>query len=267
MSDLLGRHGTLLDVSIERWLVGELSEEEKRAFEEHISAHAPDAARVRAAEAEQASFEKRSLPSFLSPSEDNVAEVIQFGAPEKPAVVAPRRRRWATWGGLALAAVALFAVGTWMIDDPESGIRFKGGLELEVIVDDGEAQHQAAFGDTVAPGDRLGFRVRSKDPGYLIVVGIDDAGSTYSCYPQTDDKAREIVGQADPVELPTAVRLDEKPGVERLIAVRCPNPFAAEDLKVALARTWGQAEEDAPLPRVLRECEQHEVLLRKEEIP
>lgn len=140
---------------------------------------------------------------------------------------AAANRAW-VFGGLALAAAAsLFLLpATVGVDD---GMRVKGaGLHLEVFLDAGTHSRRLANGDVVAPGDRVGFRVRH-EAGHLMILGVDAAHEPYLCYPQREGGLAASVGQrSEPQALPEAIRMDQTRGAERIVAVFCDQPFEFE---------------------------------------
>ncbi len=62
-----------------------------------------------------------------------------------------------------------------------------------------EQQRPLAFGDRVAPGDKLAMKVRASDAVYVYVVNEDDRGEAYLLYPLPGQQAsRSTRGQHDP---------------------------------------------------------------------
>ena len=145
-------------------------------------------------------------------------------------------RPWAMLALVAAAAVALLVAGTQLAPRETDGIRIKGsGLTLQVFRDEGARSERLRDGDTVAAGDRLGFRVRHRDEGHLMVLGIDGRDEAYLCYPQHRDGDAEPVDAApNAVQLPEAIRMDATPGTETLIAVVCDVPFTFDAMADAL---------------------------------
>ena len=156
-----------------------------------------------------------------------------------PPLHAPRavnRPFWVAGGAMAAAAAAaLIAFAVWRpIDD---GINVRGsGVQLRVYRDEGSVSRRLRDGDPIAAGDRLGFSVQHREGGYLMVVGLDARDEGYLCYPQESEGAVWEQAARSPRELPEAIRMDDTPGAERLIALLCDEPFGFDEA-MAAART------------------------------
>lgn len=206
--------GHLTDLALEHALDGS----PLAGTEAHLAACAVCAGRLQAAGAVE-------LPPLAFPSPSLAVQ---------PAMAAPANRP--VWIGLIAVAAALVLVAL-LPRDAGDGIRLRGeALTLQVWRDGGATSERLVDGDRVAPGDRLGFRVRHREPGHLLVLGLDDADAAYVCYPQAEG------GRSVPVDasleldpLPEAVRLDAVGASERLIAVLCDAPFTLDEVSGALA--------------------------------
>jgi len=155
-----------------------------------------------------------------------------------PSVPEPANRPW-MWGVLltvaSAAAAAMIAIPT-VLTEVDDGLRVKGaGLHLQVYLDQGSSSARLRDGDPISAGDRLGFRVRNRDPGYLMIVGIDAANEAYLCYPQSGGGSpAQVDSTLDPVALPEAIRMDDTPGTEQIVAILCEDRFAYDDIASAL---------------------------------
>ena len=246
--EVFTRDGHLLDLVVDLLLVDELPPGSRELVEPHLDECARCAARVAAAQAVVAS----PLPPLNLPAP--VPASVHVLRP-------PRRALWSSVGiGLAAAAAVAVAV---LPTAPTPEFRSRGGeLTLQVYRHDGEQAAPIRSGDEILPGERLGFRVELAQPGHLMILGMDSRGEIYPCYPQ------DQVGNAVPVgadeslrDLPTAVRIDETPGSERIVALVCERSFSA-----ATMRGWlGSAVPgpDGALPLLQDGCVQEEVLLVK----
>ncbi|MFO0746751.1 MAG: hypothetical protein U1F43_13930 [Myxococcota bacterium] len=108
-----------------------------------------------------------------------------------------------------------------------------GPFDFEVFVHDGNDSRAVLSGDVVHPGERMGFRVRARELGYLLVTGRDDSGNQYMCYPGGDVTGAAAVPfpeTPEPQVLPLAMRFDDILGSEHITATFCPGPFSASDL-------------------------------------
>jgi hypothetical protein len=252
---LLSRSGALLDLTIERHLAGELSEADAALVEAHLASHPACRARHEAAARDRAAFRQRPVPVWMNaPPPAHVAEVV----PLRPA-----RRTWAYAGAVALAAAALLAVLVGLPAAPDTApdvVRVRGdGLELGVYTEDSTPLE---FGSDVATGARLGFRIRSREAGHLVIVGVDDAGGAYPCYPQGGGSA-PVEAHTDPVSLDEAIRLDGTPGTERLVALRCAAPIDPAHAQERLVEEARGARPDELLPTLIDGCAQDEVLVHE----
>lgn len=177
---------------------------------------------------------------------DPVAAVIPLSA-------AARRRR-APWVGLglgtlvALAAALVLVVRSEPVAPPElatpDAVRLKGNpFVFSVWIHDGDAAAMAARdGFEVRAGQRMGFTVQTDADGHLLVVGRDDTGQRYACFPQVPGPdgrltAAPLPAQRTPFTLPGAMAFDATPGDEHLLAVLCPGPFGEADLPADAAAT------------------------------
>lgn len=213
------RDGHLSDLGLEHVLDGTPLD----GSDAHLAACQACAARLAAAEAVE-------LPVRMAPS-------MPSSVQDPPARGSAANRPWIAVG-LAVAAVLLLVLA-WPARRPvgaDDGIRLRGdGLSLQVFRDAGDTSERLRDGDRVHPGDRLGFRVRTRDGGHLLVVGLDDADVPYVCYPQDQGgRAVQVGPSSGPRALPEAVRVDGSGTAERLHAVLCERPFDLEDVRDAL---------------------------------
>lgn len=242
MSELFTRDGHLHELAIDRLLTDDLAAELLAELEKHLADCAPCAARV----AEARSFVAEPLPLRRQRPEPG-AQVIAF----------PRRR-------VAAAVAAVFAMAAGLLlalKPPTEEFTARGGdLELEVHRQKTKGTEQLHDGDAVFPGDHLGFRVSSRKTGFLMVVGVDQTGSTYPCYPQSERLLAMPLGSSrTPVDLNTAIQLDNAVGQERIIALRCPEAFSFDDVRAALVG----APQEGPLPPLRPGCAQTDLRLPK----
>jgi hypothetical protein len=168
------------------------------------------------------------------------------------------RVRWAT-ASAALVAAAAVALLIWNRVPVEDELLRKGSdFALEAFAKGADKPREVGDGDVVHPGERLGFRVRSQEPGFVLIAGVDDLGHAYPCHPPS--------GLAAPWEPSTtavvvegAVELDDAIGAERIVALWCPDRFAFEDIVTTL-----KAGARAELPLLRAGCAQREIVLEKQ---
>jgi anti-sigma factor RsiW len=259
---LLRRDGRLSELTLDRYRLGELSDEESARVEARLL-EAPDERAVLEA---MRSFE--SSHGLVAPR-----DLVERAAASSGAKVLPFRRRLAVFVPVtvavaaAAAAVTLFAPSATMEPPAEvltaDTFRIKGArFEVEVHAHDGARSRRLSSGAPVRPGERLGFRVEGGEGGHLLIAGIDAQHDPYLCYPQdTGGASAPAPGKAEAVALPAAVRIDDSPGAETLVAVLCPTPFSYDDLAETMRAAHAKGGE---LPTLRDGCLQRVIPLTKE---
>lgn len=275
-ADLLTRDGHLTELTVNRVVSGELSGDQRAGVDEHVAGCSSCAARIEAVQAFDTSF-SIAPPPGLGGDGDAIptAGLGPAATPEEVVSLDDARKKRRPTGLIvagvvaAAAAVALVALNVGGPPparvQPDDGIRTKGpSLAMTVFAksDDGEVR-QLANGDTVHPGDRLGFEVKSTRDGHLLIAGIDSSGQVYPVYPQQGGGEAESVDGSDETRaLEAAVRLDDVGTSERLVAMRCPENFALDDAQDVLE---SPREGEEPVGEDLfAECVYSEVTLKKE---
>jgi hypothetical protein len=220
--DLFTRDEHVTMLTLERYQLGELRDDEATALHDHA----------------------QSCDS-CSAALTSVMDVISLPV--------ARLRRKSTWRVAAAAAVLVAAaavaalyivtdrsdrdrVATIQGDKPDDGIRVKGpAFSMQVHVHDGNASRRAGIGEIVHPGDRLGFVAQGREAGHLLIVGTDDRGNTYPCHPQNGVSER-VVGDDSSWRYTTrsAVRVDDTLGHEHILGVLCAAPITSAQLQPAL---------------------------------
>jgi hypothetical protein len=249
MSDdpLFARDGRLTDLTLERYHYGELDADEAGRLEAHLAAHPAEAARLERLVALEGEVGALPFPAELS----------------QPEPVPAPANSWRYVGVVVMAAAVLLFARSALLQPtaptgPDNGIRYRGGtVELQVFRQGGG---QLAWKDVVAPGDRLGFRVGSSEPGHLVIAGLDATGSAYGILPTSGTAGPVEAGDAHEVD--AAIELDDAGDWERLVAVVCPEPMPTTAVTDALRTAWRSAEGET-LPALLPDCGQAELLLRK----
>lgn len=111
-----------------------------------------------------------------------------------------------------------------------STIRAKGGIRLRVFSDRDDTSPEVLDGQHLSPADKIRFVVELQRQGHVMVVGVEQAGTTYSCFPTDSDGVSRAVGAGTDMVLPGAVRLDEGGAENRLHLVVCPSAFSLADV-------------------------------------
>ena len=285
LAHLFTRDGHVSELTYDRWQAGELADEEQAAVGTHTERCPGCAAMVKSLHDFDAKIHERIVPpgEFRRPERIAPNETPDLGRHRGSLPTQDRsgpRRRGASFGGwsrrllaggLSLAAAAAAAIlvinmNSADVTSPsgDDGIRIKGThLSLEVFVDRAGEPHGLVSGEQVHPGERLGFRVQSRVPGHIMIVGVDDKNQGYLCYPQKrHGEASQTKSMKERVTLGEAVRLDDTLGKERLLLVQCEDSFTFEDIQDDLS---GKAKDagEGPLPALREGCAQKEVLLVK----
>lgn len=141
-------------------------------------------------------------------------------------------------------------------------IRVKGSsFSFFLYANNGTQVRPLVSNATVHPGERIGFRVENKKKGFLAIVGLDELGNDYVCFPQRDREAK-FISSGKERTLDQAIKLDNKLGRERIIALFCDQPFSVEELGRRIIR-HAQTYHNEPLPLLFSGCEQREVILEE----
>jgi hypothetical protein len=145
-----------------------------------------------------------------------------------------RKLMWLAMPLAAAAALVLAVVEPLPQEEIEAErVRLKGTtFEVEVHVHDGQTSRLVSGGDVVHPGERMGFRVRASMPGHLLLIGRDDRGATYPCYPASGQASAPVAGSSQMVALDAALAFDDALGSERLIAFFCDAPLELPGLAI-----------------------------------
>ncbi|MEM1347257.1 MAG: zf-HC2 domain-containing protein [Myxococcota bacterium] len=156
--------------------------------------------------------------------------------------------------------------------DPGDGVRIKSApLELDVYVHDGASTRIVGAGETVHPGERVGFKVHVRErAGEFMIIGWDEREHTYLGFPQ-GNKRRSVHMDVTPqggVELDQALQLDAVLGIEHLLAIRCDDAFSFEDAQQAIdARLSAREDPGRGLTLHGAPCHTHHTWLDKRDAP
>jgi hypothetical protein len=156
------------------------------------------------------------------------------------------RRRWL---GAALPLVAAAALLVLLLPrllrDP-TGVRPKGhgaALALDVVVRHADGRIEALQDHgRVRAGDRIRFVVSAAEPGHLVILGLDAAGTVSVYLADGSDPHRIAPGARQ--AMPGSILLDATPGAERLVALECAARFPVADAVDAGRRALGAAARD-----------------------
>ena len=239
-------------LTLERWALGRLDEEQARALERAMTR---DQALRRRAECLRQEIERarQDLPPLVLPQEEEkskgwLAELL-----------GPWRVQLAFGVGLAaLALLALLPPREIVIGEkPSAEVVFRGAMDLQLHrIRQGEIAPQGALVQA-REGDRLQYQVTSDGQGVLQVLNLQADGQLlHYLQPRALTPQQPIQG---------AVILDDYAGMERIFFVISPRALDREQLQAAIQRAWNTplAELDA-LPGLGAGVVQRSVLVVKE---
>lgn len=263
MEDLLTTTGQLTDLTIDRYLVADLSPSEIDFVEAHLSANPDEQTRLNAVR----DFVARPLPPLTLPSSTTAApEEPAAGednaADETPDNVIPlfgRRRVWAAVTGALAAAAAILLIVNINPNDPVNSGNTPGepvdtfynrGQWLEVV----DTNQQKV--STVFPNQRLMFKATAPQDGYFMVLGVDGKNNVYAWHPRGSQAMAEPVKKGQRLQPEISMRMDDTPGVERIVGVICPKPFRYADLNGRLAQAARDTMPEQQMPSLRAGCVQ-----------
>jgi hypothetical protein len=239
-------------LELERYLLGEQSEEERRGTEQRLDLATREQL-VREDEALRGELFARLPPSVLA-------------ARVKSRLERPRRARW--WFAVpAVAALSLasLVVVTGLRDEGPGTERAKGlELELRVYRQAGEGVERLSDGAEVRAGDVLQLGYVRGEYGHGVLLSIDGRGAVTLHQPPSRDAPTQLAHESGQVLLESAYELDDAPGFERFVFVVAHEPFTVEHVLAAaraLAKDRARASHD-PLLLPVRTA-QRSLLLRK----
>ncbi|MBI5509632.1 MAG: hypothetical protein HY903_12840 [Deltaproteobacteria bacterium] len=261
---------------LERYLLGELPQDEYKALEARIASEPSLSERV--------AVLLRSNAMILQqyPVE---AEARQIRGRLHMAAVsahhrAASRRRFSFYGlgagALVTAAVVVlvvFATGPDVRLPPgvgvkDDGVLVKGGAQLVIFRRQGTDNEMLKSGDTARRGDVLQLSYRVAKPVFGAVLSIDGRGTITWHFPEGGQAAALDSGEL--TALPHAYELDDAPMVERFVLLTATEPFSLAPITAAVERVakeraaLADLKAGLPLPAGI---EQTSLVLRKEEQP
>ena len=246
LEDLFTRDGHLTELTIDRYLVEELSLEQHQAVDDHLQECDDCRGEVQAARAfyDEVSADLDEFPQLAQANDDTSdeapAQVVNLADERRQ-----RRKLWLTSAAAIACAVALVIAifpqqtdradqPTLVDDDLLDRVQLRGsGLSLEVWVDtDDDPPRRAMTGETIHPGNRLGFRLSTDEPGDILVVGVDGAGQAYLGFPHdTGGSSRTLDAMPDGELLDGAVQVGPATGTEWILALRCEDSIHFDELQ------------------------------------
>jgi hypothetical protein len=226
----------LSNYALDRWLVGQLSEDEARAMQEHVDNCPRCSLRCDELSRQRTAFYTRA------PNWDGF-EKRRSAAPVLPSAA---RRAWA----LPLtAAAALLVIGVAVgvgfgsseLRSPAAE-RSKGGPSIGFFVKRGGRIRRGITGEEVIPGELLRFTYSTERPLYFALLHADSAGAAIH-FPTQPNAARIDAGREIPLDF--SIRLDSRLGTERVYGLFCEEAIPLEPIRAQLESTGSLPE----LPR------------------
>jgi hypothetical protein len=224
-------------VLVDRYFLGEIGAEEKRAVRAHLDGCADCRGRMSALENERRDY------LMAHPFREFAAKHLDGESPSESA--AARRAPASLWLPGLIGAVACLVlvpvVLRYGIHDTvvtESGIRTKGGPVLEYYLKRGGTVTPGNASESHRAGDELQFVYSAGSHAYVTLASIDTRGhvSLYRSSDAASDANAPMSLSASPGDkqtLPFAVTLDDSPGAELFVMV-----FGTRSLTGAEVESW-----------------------------
>jgi anti-sigma factor RsiW len=224
--------GRVSDLQLERYLLGELSQEERTALEARLSHDELLAARL-----EELRSSNQEILSHYPPAEMSARIIARAeqGTSRRPSTLSPRRPLVAL---VPLAAViaALALLLPIRLGRDDDGTRLKG-LDSRLVVHrqvSGGAE-ELSSGAAATRGDVLQVSYVAGGARYGVIVSLDGNGVVTVHYPERGQAAGELE-PSGLVSLPYAYELDDAPGFERFFLVTSSQSFALGSVLEAVER-------------------------------
>lgn len=230
------------DLLLERYLCGELSEEEAWHVEEAARVSPTLEAHLRERQAEKAAF----------------ALVRPFGPVQARLEAPPPPSRWRElwrWSRPVLVLGVVLAAVLPRLVTPEEveKVRVRGGLTARVLVKRGDAVFEQGPGVVLRPGDRVRVEVEDVDGGALYVLALSEHGRVTPLQGFESTGGSLSMGPGRWV-LPGSLELDAAPEQEVLVVVlasdlrNAPSPEAVQRWLEHAARETDFPPSPTPLP-------------------
>lgn len=242
------------ELTMDRLHLGEMRSVERIAVEVHIGECAQCQKRAALRDAGFAAF--RTLDSAALAERVNARWATD--AEDRATPVRPRRsRRWIGGKDVALLTTLLVTLGISTLElatrapaertepiEPAARIRAKGSIGLRVFRKRGPQIEETSSGEAFLPGDHVRFQLTGgggseKSPVELAIVGITENGERSVYFPLDGARSSRATQNVSEEVLPGTTELDADAKSEWVFVVRCPRPFAIDELE---APRWGELE-------------------------
>jgi hypothetical protein len=256
------------DLYLERYLLGELPEDDRTRIEQLLELDPELRGRLDALKESEGDLARRYPAPDMA---DRIRGRLRQSAAERTQVSEPR-----TWGWFvpALAAAALLlVVGPTLIqppappDDGVHDILIKGAdAELVVFRKTSSGSERLEPGASALPGDLIRVGYRAAGDGFGVIVSTDGRGSVTQHLPRSGSQAAALEAGGT-VLLDFSYELDDAPRWERFYLVTGDEPFELEPVRMAAQRVATAGSERTPPALELgRDLEQSVFSLTKETV-
>ncbi len=254
------------DLKLERYLLGELTDDEASVIRSAIDRDAEVRARIAALEASNAELmQEHRVGPFVAAVDRRLSE------PSPGRAIA--RRTWVLAPAALAAAALLFVLRPsptsdfqWSAANGEqvSGDRFKGdGPQIVVFLKDGaDASRVLAQGASARSGDVVQVAYRGVGENFGVIISLDGRGHVTRHFPLNGETASRL-RSGGLVPLDSAYRLDDAPRAERFFLVTSHDEFPVAGVVAAAGRPGLDPLRDDRLP-IGPHLAQASFLLRKD---
>ena len=226
--------GCLSDLRLDRWMMGELDQSDRRAAGDHLDGCGACQKRLAELERDREHF-RAELPPLVG-----MAERAKQVAKPRP----NKARTWRWQWRLAPALVACAAIVIALIvtrdrgrplgeDMPVDTTRVKGDAHLSWFVQRGGSVSAGDGQVPVLPGDQVRFALSSQEPKYVAIISVD-GDQNVSIYHPAGARAERVAAGRE-VPLPSAIELDGVLGPEVVYGFLCSEPIEVEQLRQRIA--------------------------------
>jgi hypothetical protein len=168
----------------------------------------------------------------------------------------PPRGRWrlvVAGSAVAVVVVGMFWSASELVQRDGEGqyLGVKGRIALEIYCRREDRVFPVDPGARLFPDDMLRFVPSVPQPGYLMVISVDENGQPSLYYPMGQEIAQTTSGGRTP--LPGSVILDESEGPERIFFLYSRDPFDFSSVRQGVAAAWSRVGtlgdlEELPVP-------------------
>jgi hypothetical protein len=226
---------TINNLLLERYVLGELPEEDAREIEDRLASEPELAQRVRAIKQSDERILAEYPPSIFAKRIEAKSK-----APEKAASLigiwrGNRRLRTAVYSFGCAAALACFFIALFPAFFPGSSIDYsmeesilvKGNTGLEIFRQTDNGYEQLADNASVTKGDRFQLKYKAGNAVFGAIFSIDGNGNVTLHFPDRIGSSPRLVAGGD-VALLDAFELDDAPGFEKFFFVVSKSSFEVQ---------------------------------------